>query len=517
MSHPTPLRRSGRILLATSAVAALALTGCSADSNEQPATSDGSTPVDYAIAVQSAPNSLDPAQVADGAQMMIWGSIMDTLLARDPQTGELVPNAAKEWSYNDDGTVLSLTLQEGMTFSDGTPVTADTVAASLERTRSTPGVVQPKYSQVTEIVAVDDTTVEVHFDHYDPQFVENLALGAGAFGQPDTLADESTATDPVGSGPYTLDTEKTVPGTTYVLEKRDDYWNADAIPFDTFTVRVMQDPTAALNALQSGEIDAGTVQSQLVGQLDQSKFTVADIPATALVVLDIIDKGGEKFPALGDERVRQAINYAMDREGMVQGLFAGKGQATDQVFNPSGLVYDESLDGTYPYDPEKGKALVEEAGFTGETFAIPSTYLSTTVEPAISEAFESIGLKADWQAVPPQQAQSAHLSGDYGMTLQITGLASEPQEAFNHYGQGGYLNPLNYSDEGLDTAFAEINSTVGTENALDAYQGLNEYAVEHALTVPIAFIGSTWALSDGFSYSTVGGLPMTVRAFIDGE
>ncbi len=167
------------------------------------------------------------------------------------------------------------------------------------RNKSTPGIVQVKYGAVSDVTAVDDLTVKVSFSSFDPQFLSNLVGSAGAIGDPATLDDERTATDPVGSGPFTLDVAKTVPGSTYVLTKRDDYWNADAIPFKTFTVRVLQDPTASFNALQAGEINAATVQTQLLGQLGD-EYAVQPIDAQAVAYLDILDRGGEKWPALGD-------------------------------------------------------------------------------------------------------------------------------------------------------------------------------------------------------------------------
>ena len=183
-----------------------------------------------------------------------------------------------------------------------------------------------------------------------------------------------------------------------MLKKRDDYWNADAYPFPSLTVRVLQDPTASFNALQAGEINAATVQTQVEGQLDPNKFTLSKIDAQAVAYIDILDRAGDKFPALGDQRVRQAINYALDREGILKGLYAGNGMVTEQVFNPAGEVYDESLNDTYSYDLEKGKELVEEAGYAGETFQIPSTFLTTTIEPTLSQAFDDIGLKLEWVA-----------------------------------------------------------------------------------------------------------------------
>lgn len=508
-----PKRRRASAVAAVAATSALVFAGCSAGAEPEAEGGAGETERDLAIAVQSGPNSLDPAQVVDGQQMFVWTSVLDTLLARDSETGELIPHAAESWEYNEDGTVLTLQLREGMTFSDESSVDAAAVAATMERTRKTPGAVQSKFEKVSEVVAVDDLIVEVRFDAHDPQFIYNLALGAGAIGHPDTLDDQRTETDPIGSGPYTLDVENTVAGTTYVLEKRDDHWNADAIEVDTFTVRVLPDPTAAFNALQAGEIDAAGVRAEMLAQLDESQFTFSEIEATAVVVLDILDRAGETWPALGDERVRQALNLAVNRDDFVTGLLGGQGQATEQVFNPQGEVYDPALEGAYEYDPERARELVEDAGYVGETFEIPSTFLSTSFEPAISQAFEDAGLKVEWVSVPPQQAQSAHLSGDYGISFQIVGFNSDPADAFYHYGLGGFGNPANYSDDVLEEQFATINSTVEFDGALDAYRAVNEHAVEQALEVPIAYIGSTWAGRDGITYSTVGGLPTTIRAF----
>ncbi|MEV5070727.1 ABC transporter substrate-binding protein [Microbacterium sp. LMI12-1-1.1] len=499
MSIPRTGRRPIRFaaLGAAALAAALALSACSGSPEAAPSGSAG--PVaekDLAIAAVSGPNSLDPAQLVDGQQQFVWSSILDTLLAKENKTGELIPNAAESWEYNEDGTELTLTLREGMTFSTGDPVDADAVVATMLRNKETPGVVQVKYGSVSDVTAEDELTVKVTFDSFDPQFLSNLTGGAGAIGDPATLDDERTATDPVGSGPFTLDVAKTVPGSTYVLTKRDDYWNADAIPFKTFTVRVLQDPTASFNALQAGEINAATVQTQLLGQLGD-EYAVQPIDAQAVAYLDILDRGGEKWPALGDERVRQALNYAIDREGVLKGIFSGVGMVTEQIFSPYGQVYDESLNETYDYDPDKGKELVEEAGYAGETFQIPSTFLSTSLEPTLTQAFADVGLTLEWVPVPPQQAQSAHLSGDYPLSFQITGFNSDQADAASHYSTSGYANPRGYTDETIDELFGTINSTVDFESALPAYQELNTYAVEQAFEVPIVFVGGTWASRDG--------------------
>lgn len=513
------LRRPCTVALAALLSGALMLTACSSSPEEQgTAAAEETDAPALVMAATSAPNSLDTAQLVDGQQMFVWGSIYDTLLARDDESNELIPNAAASWEYNEDGTVLTLVLNPDMTFSNGNPVNAEAVAATMLRSKNTPGIVQPKFAMVENVTAVDELTVEVAFSAFDPQFIYNLSLGAGAIGDPETLDLPESATNPVGSGPYALNVADSVPGTSYVLEKREDHWNADAHPFPTQTVRVLQDPTASFNALQAGELNAATVRSQLTSQLDTNTFTLGVVEGQALAYLDVLDRGGEKWPALGDQQVRQAINHAIDREGILAGLFQGDGSTTQQVFSPVGDVWEESLNETYDYDPERGRELVEEAGFAGETFQIPSTFLTTTFESTLSQAFTDIGLGLEWVAVPPQQAQSALQSGEYGLSFQITGLNSDPADAFFHYSPNGFGNPMKYTNPTLDGLFETINTTVDQEAAVPTYQELNEYGVDQAYVAPIMFINSTWATTDGIKNVAVAGVPATVRNFTyDGE
>ncbi|MGO4533537.1 ABC transporter substrate-binding protein [Leifsonia sp. 2MCAF36] len=511
-----PRRLKGVAVIGALAASAMLLVGCTGGTTAAPTSTSGakSAPApDIKIAAVSAPNSLDPAQLVDGQQMYVWSSIYDTLLARDSKTGKLIPNAAESWKYNKDGTELTLKLHKGMTFSNGDPVTAKSVAATMLRDKNTPGIVQPRYSLVSDVKAVDDLTVKVSFTSYDAQFLDLLPQGAGAIADAATLNDRTIATNPVGSGPYTLDVANSVPGTSYVLKKRKDYWNSAAYPFPTVTVRVLQDPTAAFNALQAGEINVGTVQQQVIPQLDKSKFTINNIPAQAVAYLDILDRGGKKIPALGNLKVRQAINYAIDRPGVLKGIYSGVGVVTEQVFNPAGAVYDKSLNNTYKYDPKLGKKLVEEAGFAGTTLKIPSTFLTTSIEPTLSQAFSDIGLKLQWVAVPPQQAQSALQSGEYGLTFQITGFNSDAADAFTHYSVNGDRNPQHFTDAKLDGFFKTINSTVDPAAAVPAYKELNKYAVEQAWEAPIVFVGGTYATADGIKVVNYGGAPPTVRTF----
>ncbi|SDS82134.1 ABC transporter substrate-binding protein [Microterricola viridarii] len=512
----TDRQRKLAVLSAAVLTAALALTGCSPSAEPMKPAASGAPVVvekDLSLAAFSAPNSLDPAQLVDGQQMFVWSSVLDTLLRKDPDTGSTIPGAAEAWEYNSDGTELTLSLREGMTFSSGDPVNAEAVVKTLDRSRITPGNIQGRLSRIESVSATDDLTVVIKLTAFDPQLIDNLSSGPGAIGDPATMDQERTATDPIGSGPFILDVAKTVPGSSYVLTKRDEYWDAENVPFSTLTVKVIQDPTASFNALQSGEINASTVQSQMVSQLNPDDFTITENQAVATTILNILDRGGEKWPALGDQRVRQAINLAIDRKGIVKALYSGVGLETAQLPSPYGAIYDESLNKTYVYDPKAGRALVEEAGFAGETFQIPSTFLTGTIEPVLSQAFTDIGLNLEWVTVPPQQAQSAARSGDYGLYFQILGFNSDAADIATTIAVDNVGNPRNYTDPTLDALFAEINSTVDFEEALPAYKELNEYVVDQALVAPVVFSGTTWATGDGISYVGKANTLSTIRQF----
>jgi len=491
------------------AVLALSLAACSSDTKESPDSTGDQTSTngsqqpaadhDLSVAIQVAPNSFDPAQLNDGQQAFVWGSILDTLLVRENGTGELKPNAAESWSYNEDGTQLTIKLRTGMTFSSGDPVTAESVRATMQRTIDTPGITQGKFAKVSGVSAPDDTTLVIDFSSFDPAFLPYLAQSAGAIGDPATLNDERTATDPVGSGPYTLDTAKTVAGNTYVLERRDDYWNAEAFPFSRVTISVMPDPTAQFNALQSGQINAAQIRGEMLAPIkNDPSYTQTQVDAQAVMTLNIFDRAGEAFPELGDVRVRQAMSMAFDRETIVSKLLGGQGTVAGQMFSPLGKVFEDSLNNKYPYDPEQAKKLLAEAGYpNGFTLKIPSTYVTTAFEPTITQLLGAIGITLDWVAVPPQQAQSVTQSGEFGITFQAIGLSSDASTASDFYSENGFNNPRHFTDPKLAEIFGKINTTVDPAASLPYYQELNEYAIDQAFLVPIAFSSGIWVTRDG--------------------
>lgn len=251
-SRPSPRPRQRSQALAAVVAVALLATATTACDSTPAATSNSGTDATLALSILGTPNSFDPAQLIEGQQTYVWDSIFDTLLLQDNK-GELHPGAAQSWSYAKDGRTLTLKIRQGMKFSSGDPVDANAVKATLERIRSTPGQSQLSLASVSAVEAPDASTVVIKLKQPDASLLGALSTSPGVIGDPKTMTNKSTALNPVGSGPYTLDTKATVNGSVYVLKRRDDYWNKKAYPFGTVKIRVITDPTASANALKAGE------------------------------------------------------------------------------------------------------------------------------------------------------------------------------------------------------------------------------------------------------------------------
>lgn len=483
-------------VIAVGTAVALTLTGCADSSKEATSASENRT---LKIAVNAAPRSLDPAQLDGGVQSYIWGSVYDTLLYYD-NAGKIRPNAAESWEVSDDGLKITFDLRDGMTFSNGNAVTAEAVAATLERNKQTPGQQQSKMASVESVEATDENTVVVNFASPDPSFIYNMALDAGVIADPAVVNEPQSATVPVGSGPYELDTSASVSGSSYVLKKRKDYWNAGAYPFHSITVRILPDQTAALNALRSGEVDVSTVPANQLSTFSETDFNIVHTPSSSVGYINLADRDGKSLSPLGDVRVRKAINYALDRQEIVDKLLAGGAEPSTQQFNLKGEAYDPQLEDVYPYDPERARKLLAEAGYAGGfDVSLPSTPLSNTFEPTISQALGDVGIRVNWVPVPPQNATRAVAAGEYPMYFFVVGTDVTPREVQRQL-HSASQNPFNWSSPELQRLEAEASKELDPEERAKRYRELNRYVVENALFAPLFFLGKDIVTTKNVKY-----------------
>ena len=348
-------------------------------------------------------SSWDPSQAHVGHRLQPYQAPYDTLILREPD-GTLSPMLATSWEYTDDSrTELSLDLRTDVTFSDGAAFDADAVVANIEHFMADPGPQVGQSSSIESVSAVDADTVAITLSEPNPAMEYFLSQALGLMGSPASLGTDEMDRTPVGTGPYVLVAGESVVGSQYVFEARDGYWNPDLQKWDRIELRLLSDATARINAVTTGEVDATLVDATTFDQakgagLDDLIYTV-DVQGVL-----IFDRDGTIVPALAEPKVRQAINYAFDRENLLQQLAAGQGEVTSQFFGTSTAGYTPELDTAYSYDPEQAKALMAEAGYAdGFTMDMPVVPgISDTIMTFVAQQLGDIGITVN--QVPVQIA-----------------------------------------------------------------------------------------------------------------
>ncbi|HXG71245.1 MAG TPA: ABC transporter substrate-binding protein [Gemmatimonadaceae bacterium] len=460
-----------------------ALTGCTTGGGS----SDDQASLDLGSFVDAA--SLDPAQSDVGHYMPFLQPAYDTLIKLNDQ-GDLVPMLATSWDYVDEAkTTMELKLRDDVKFSDGTPLTAEAVVSSLGRFKASNGPRSTALASVESVNGLDDTTVQLHLGAPDPALAHNLALVAGMITNP-AVADTDLASVPAGTGPYVLDTKATRRGDVYVFERNENYYDPEAFPFDSISIRVLTDPTARLNAAKTGQVDAVYGAPSQLSEARSSGLTVVSTPGD-WQGLFLIDRKGAATPALGDVRVRQALNYAIDGDAILKSVAFEQGTPTTQVFYPNTPAFEPKLDDRYPYDPDKAKELLQEAGYAdGFTLRMPSSdAFLPEVYPIIEQQLADVGITIEYDPQTPAAGLGPYLSGQYSSFFFSWGASQNWLDASLLLSEGGAWNPYHVADPKITELMTKIAAADG--EAQDAlYKELSAYIVDQAWFDPFYVVSN---------------------------
>ncbi|WP_456285355.1 ABC transporter substrate-binding protein [Microbacterium sp. JZ70] len=483
---------------ATLAVSALALTACSGNGGG----AGGETDTSLTLGAIAPPVTLDPAGAEWGNRAPYYQAVYDTLLYADTE-GEIQPWLATEWSYNADNTVLTLTLRDDVTFTDGSALTAEVVVENLQRFKDGTSPDAGYFADVASFEAPDEKTVVITMNAPNPAFLDYLTRDPGLIASSEAIASGDLTTEPVGSGPYMLDAAATVTGTSYAYTANPDYWNKDVQYYDSLTINVFQDPTAALNAIKANEADAVRLSTNdNLAEVEGAGWTINynELDFQGLLLLD---RAGEVSEPLGDVRVRQAINYAIDREAMLEAVQKGNGTVTTQVFPATSAAYDEALDEYYTYDPEKARELMAEAGYAdGFTISMPSSaLLGASTYSLIDQQLSEIGITIEYtdpgnnfiaDLLAPKFPAS-YMALEQNPDWQLIQFMLAPNAIFN---------PYHYEDETASALMERIQFGDEAEQEAGAAE-LNRYIVEQAWFAPFYRVHGVMASAPGTSVEMV--------------
>lgn len=344
------MKKWGSVLLATVWMGIL-LTGSSWAKTQQ-----------VTIALGSEPTTLDPQIREDGGERAVNDNIYDTVLTRTRE-GDLIPSLAAQMPKLVSPDTWEVILRPGITFHNGEPLTADAVVYSIHR------VIDPNFnseqisffSTIKEAQATGELTLHVITDGPDPILPSRLYWLKVV--PPVHSKDPKFAEKPVGTGPYRFLTWQR--GQHIDLERNDDYWG-DAPQITSVRYRFIEEPGTRLAGLMAGEFDLITnLLPEFTSHVPKS---VNVLGLEHPIIILNADSGITK-----DLRVRQALNYAVNKMALANGLFEGYAQvAQGQLLSPSFFGYNDQVT-AYPYDPDRARKLIEEAGVKGQTIELIGT------------------------------------------------------------------------------------------------------------------------------------------------
>lgn len=417
------------------------------------------------VAVPSLASTLDPYSASGdlgGAMMPFY----DVLVAYDATTGDYVPRLAETIESNDDATVWTLTLREGVTFGSGNPLDAAAVKASIDRhfAEGSESAVQQQRPLIAAVEAVDDLTVE--FTLTGPWGAFPIALSRG-IGYIVDLAEvdargEEYAMDPAGGGAGAYEVRSFSPPDSLVYVAKDDWWGGTPC-IETITFTVIPDATAARDAFTTGEIDAALIDARDPVNSARAKADAAN-SATYVQhgggILLLNQHEGEVTPPFVDPRVRAAIALAIDPDVVDERAWEGLGYPQDGLIQEASQVYD-ATEGP-GYDPDRARELLAEyQAETGWDASVRFDCVGNLADAAISLAamLEAVGFEVDLDPnrTLGQQVQLVIFERNF----DIACFGHTPEEADLWDGLRGYQagSPMNfsgYADERMDAALEEL-------------------------------------------------------------
>lgn len=285
----------------------------------------------------------------------------ETILEKDPETGEYGPGLATEFGFVGRGNkAYELKLRRDARFSDGTPLDAAAVKKWLEYFSRAGG---PWVSLVAlrSIETPDRYTVRLHFRVPSPNIEYFLAGGNnwGFVSSPRGVDDPRLlAENMMGVGPYVMDPDESLAGDHYTFKPNEHYYDRSKIKWDEIEVKVISDPSTMVKALQSGELDASQGDFSTVGAAARIPGLKVHWGQGGWDPILLLTKHSEP---LRDVRVRQALNHAIDRDAITEAMLGRYGEPTSEWVTTDG--FDPEYQDYYEYDPEKARQLLEEAGY----------------------------------------------------------------------------------------------------------------------------------------------------------
>ena len=477
-----------------------ALTGCGGSSTEKTPeggqTQTGSTDavaneITVGIA-QDLDDSLDPHLAVAAGTKEVMFNVFEGLM-KPTSTGDLTPAVAESYTVSEDRLTYTFTLREGVKFHNGDEVTAEDVVYSISRcadtTDGTPLV--EAFSAIQSVEAVDARTVAITIAEPSNEFISYMttAILPADYDQQDTA--------PVGTGPFKFVSRAAQDN--IVLERFDEYWGTPAY-LDKVTFKIMENADSLVMSLQSGAIDlCSHLTSTQVAQLG-GDFYVAE--GTMNLVQALYLNNAEK--PFDDVRVRQALCYAVDKQGIIDLAFDGYGSPIGSSMYPAfGKYFDESLTNYYTKDVEKAKSLLTDAGYPNGfemTITVPSNYQPhIDTAQVLVEQLKEIGVTAKIELVEwGTWVSDVYAGRQFQSTVVGVDASNMTARALLERFTSDYAkNFINYNNADYDALFQQALTTYDDAEQTAIYKAMEKNLTENAANVYIQDLADLVAVRQG--------------------
>lgn len=411
--------------------------------------------------------TMDPQQQS-GSGVPYLRPVYESLFEKSAD-GKVVPLLAT--SYEVDGLNVTITLREGVTFSNGEAFNAEVAAANINRGVKLAIIEGLKTIDGAEVV--DEYTFRINLKEPDPAIIDSLCFTGGMMLAPAAMADPALDRNPVGTGPYVYSKEESREGEVRVYTPNPTYWDKDKIGLARYEVWEIPDDTARLNALKTGQIDAGNwlanPQSAIIDRTPDLKLIRNTGGLNYHVVIS--DREGTVVPAFADLRVRKAMAHAIDREAFGKAVQFGLAKNSYQPYANGDWAYEPALEGVYEYNLDKARELMAQSGFPdGFTFDMPSIPIYQSRLEALAGFFKEINITMNIVPVEPGTLARRSRTTDFPATNLVWNTNTDPKfVALRYIYENAAYNPfkakpseelLSLAKQGLQTVEVDVRAPI---------------------------------------------------------
>jgi peptide/nickel transport system substrate-binding protein len=432
------------------------------------------------------PDTLDPQKTAGTLTFQVVKSFYDTLVEPDT-SGKIVPALAESWSVSPDGLTWTFRLRRDVVFHNGQPFTAKDVVATLNRIvdERTASPKRSEFAVIKEIRTPDAYTVVLSLSQPYAPLLASLASGWGAILPSSLIASgHNFAADPVGTGPFKF--EKWIRDSRISMVRNDRYWMKGLPKLARVEFQIVPEQAVQVQGLGAGSIDVlEFIDPDDLPLLQANPKVTIKKELTSLILVMAMNTSREP---LNDLRVRQAVNYAVDKQVVLDVAYGGG--KIGSTFLDTGNAYYTDFSSFYPYNPEKAKQLLKEAGIGGREFTItvPQNYpLHVKAAELIQQMLTNVGMKVKIQLVDwSTWLSSVYNGGNFDFTVIGHTGKLDPDGTLAGYGAGKYVKWYN------STVDAKIKEAAKVSDFAVRKKLYTEVLEIMAKEVPFVYLGTSY-------------------------